>query len=222
MWKLLYKAIEQLEVHGWTRNKLQDHTGAFCILGAIMRAAGMTNINNINGRGTIPKRVRMAQLLLGQYLSAKGCASPDIPFFNDSCCRSKEQAVDFLLNAAEWIQNRKSPERLAAAMIQRAAAGPDPAVIVTNATSYSIDGNMITVTFDFDSLDFAFAGIAEKIAKVTADHIQTAMLIKEGMHCGIVPKPPTKLVDWSGPGIYSTTILAPPVKNDWFFEPQTA
>jgi hypothetical protein len=83
-------AADYMHEHGWARRELETDDGRVCLLGAIREAV-------------IYDDMPYAQERLRLYLcDVSGDAWTSIPSFNDTVCKTKQEAVMTLRAAARW------------------------------------------------------------------------------------------------------------------------
>lgn len=82
---VLEAAALEIENHGWTQYKLRSEIGKVCVVGAIYAVT--------SAKGELQSRVF--------YYLQKAVGLCLITVWNDSICKSQEQAVDTLRHAAK-------------------------------------------------------------------------------------------------------------------------
>jgi hypothetical protein len=100
----LIKAAQYMDEHGWTQGQQEDPEGRVCMAGAVMIAAYGEIPEVLVGTPDYLRAWRRlsAYCWSGNYLEADIVSVRSVTGVNDFVLKTKEEAVKFLMEAAEW------------------------------------------------------------------------------------------------------------------------
>ncbi len=98
------RAAEYMVAHGWCQQQHENDAGNVCCMGAVLHALEPNALSIGDIDFTINVELsREVERAMRAFIQEQWEMKTTVPAFNDTLCHSKNQAVQFLRQAARWV-----------------------------------------------------------------------------------------------------------------------